>query len=191
MEAIEQQGIFKSAYEAVVFACNFSSQQYALSPMAKILRQGAYGSGRDLIGLDGAAQSGMVLAELQRLDYVRMLTLVARTAPIKDECTCNHACCSGWVVNPARRDAVSQLTDVIIVALDTGVSNRRYREAAVSRYFGEKLKLAEVAERLDIPKRTAERYAMDIRRYLDGLEKAAWTELNERLDEIGMLLPCE
>jgi hypothetical protein len=63
------EGIFASAEEAITFACNYSSQQYALSPMAKILQRGAYGSGRGLVGLDGAGQAGMVFAELERFDY--------------------------------------------------------------------------------------------------------------------------
>ncbi|MGP8437169.1 DNA-binding protein [Paraburkholderia fungorum] len=188
METVKHDGIFKSAHEAVIFACNYAAQQYAMSPMAKLLQRGGSGSGRGLIGLDGAAQSGMVLAELQRIDYVQMLVLVARCAPRKERCECKHACCGGWKPNPLYRDAVSQLTELVIPALGGAFSLRRFRASVIEKFFGEKIKIKEIAGDLNIPPRTAERHASIINAYLKDVEKSAWTEWYGHLDEAGMIV---
>ncbi|CAN7610482.1 hypothetical protein LJR034_004681 [Caballeronia sp. LjRoot34] len=187
MESVKHEGIFRSAHEAVVFACNYAAQQYAMSPMAKLLQRGSSGSGRGLIGLDGAAQSGMVLAELGNIDYVQMLVLVARCAPRKERCECNHSCCGGWKPNPLYRDAVSQLADLVVPALGGVFTLRRFRLAAIEKFFGEKLKMKDVAADLNIPPRTAERHASIINAYLKDTEKTAWTEWYGQLDYAGML----
>jgi hypothetical protein len=188
MEAVQHDGIFKSAHEAVIFACNYTAQQYAMSPMAKLLQRGGNGSGRGLVGLDGAAQSGMVLAELQHIDYMHMLVLVARSAPRKERCECSHACCSGWKANPIYRDAVSQLTDLVVPALAGAFSLRRFRLAVIEKYFGEKIKIKDVAADLGIPPRTAERHASLIKTHLKEAEKTAWTEWYGQLDGAGMIV---
>ena len=188
MEAIRHEGIFKSAHEAIVFACNYTSQQYAMSPMAKLLQRGAHGSGRGLTGLDGAAQSGMVFAELDGLDYVQMLILVAKNSPRKGRCECKHSCCSGWKPNPIYREAVKQLTEMVIPALGGSFSFRRHRHAIVDKYFGEKHDIKAIAEDLGLPPRTADRHASAIRKFLKDAEKDAWTKWCERLDAAGMLL---
>jgi hypothetical protein len=188
MDTLKHEGIFKSAHEAVVFACNYASQQYAMSPMAKLLQRGSTGSGRGLVGLDGAAQSGMVLAELGNIDYVHMLVLVARCAPRKERCECKHICCSGWKPNPLYRDAVSQLTDMVVPALGGVFTLRRFRLAVIEKYFGEKIKVKDVAADLNIPPRTAERHASIIKAYLRDTEKTGWTEWYGHLDGAGMLV---
>lgn len=188
MNAIQNDGIFKSAHEAIVFACNYAAQQYAMSPMAKLLQRGGRGSGRGLIGLDGAAQSGMVLAELQNIDYVQMLVLVARCAPRKERCECNHACCSGWRPNPLYRDAVSQLVDLVVPALGGAFTMRRFRLAVIEKFFGEKIVIKEVASDLNVPPRTAERHASIINAYLKDVEKNGWTEWYGHLDNAGMII---
>ncbi len=188
MQPAKHDGIFKSAQEAMVFACNFSDQQYALSPMAKILQRGPYGSGRGLSGLDGAAQSGMVLAEMEKLDNAHILMLVARCAPKRERCSCTHACCSGWKMNPAYRDAISQLADVVLKEVSAEITNRRFRVAVISKFFGEKITIKEAAADADLSLRTAERHAAAINRYLKDGEKAALTAFYARLDEVGMLM---
>ncbi|MFM0326098.1 hypothetical protein [Caballeronia glebae] len=190
MQAIRHEGIFKSAHEAVVFACNYASQQYAMSPMAKILQRRAGGSGRGLIGLDGAAQSGMVLAELQKMDKAQILAMVARSTPQRERCDCLHACCSGWRVSSMYRDAISELADIVVPVVGTEeVSNRRLRVAIIAKFFGDKtVVIKEVAHSLEITLRTAERQTSVINKYLKEQEKTGWTEFYARLDEIGMLL---
>jgi len=187
MEATHE-GIFKSAQEAVLFACHYSAQQYAMSPMAKLLQRGGSGSGRGLVGLDGAAQSGMVMAELGRMEHLRMLAVIARSAPRREQCSCMSACCSGWKVSPMFQDAVSQLSSACVDALEILPPVHRFRVAVIMRHFGEKLSVTDVSDNLGIPARTAGRHASAIAAYLKALEKSAWADLYDQLSESGMLI---
>lgn len=87
--------LFNNTHEALTFAFNFSSQQYALSPMAKLALQGAgrgaganIGNGKGLVALDGAAQAGMIMAQVERLSSLHRSCIVARYAIKSRECAC-------------------------------------------------------------------------------------------------------
>ncbi|HIC7213968.1 hypothetical protein [Burkholderia stabilis] len=181
-------GIFKSAEEAITFACNYSSQQYALSPMAKILQRGAYGSGRGLIGLDGAGQAGMVFAEIARLDYWQMVALVARKATRSESCDCLSPCCRGWRMTELFREAVSQLADEVARTARDVLPVKEFRVAVLRKYFGDKIHVLDEAEKLGIDEHPANRHATTIRKWIKDLEKNGMTALCERLDEAGMLV---
>lgn len=187
MEAIHE-GIFKSAEEAITFACNYSSQQYALSPMAKILQRGAYGSGRGLVGLDGAGQAGMVFAELERFDYWPLVALMAGKVIRSERCDCGHACCRGWKMTEMFREAVTQLADYVARVLPVVPPVKEFRVAVLMKFFGEKVHVLDVADSLGIKKDAANRHAAAIRKCVREMQKDALTALNERLDEVGMLV---
>ncbi|MPW17893.1 hypothetical protein GCT13_13335 [Paraburkholderia sp. CNPSo 3157] len=188
MEPIKHEGIFKCAQEAIVFACNYSSQQYAMSAMGKILQRGAHGSGRGLIGLDGAGQAGMVFAELQRIDYWQLTTLVTGKLARSERCDCRRACCRGWRLNPVFEEAVNQLADYVALTLNPLPPVKEFRVAVIMKYFGEKVSPLETAKHLGIPKNAAERHITAIRKCVRELEKNGLTAFAERLDEIGMLM---
>lgn len=86
--------LFKSAHDALVFAFNFSGQAFA---RATILPMRAKGIG--LGGLDGAAQAGIIRAEVQTLGKLTEALLTARYAPMWLPCDCGHSCCKGKVKN--------------------------------------------------------------------------------------------
>ncbi len=182
------EGIFKSAQEAVLFACHFSSQQYAMSPMAKILQRGGSGSGRGLIGLDGAAQAGMVMAEVDKLQKPHAWAVKARSAPHREQCSCTSACCGGWKPNPVFNEALSWLADHLVEVLEVLPPLRAFRVGVLARYFGAKLSVADLADDHGIPKRTAERHAKAIVDAMKAIEKAAWADLYVRLEDVGMLI---
>lgn len=182
------EGIFSSAEEAITFAANYSSQQYAMSPMAKILQRGAYGSGRGLVGLDGAGQAGMVFAEIDRLDYWQMLALIAGKIVRSEHCDCTSPCCRGWKMTELFRESVSQLADHVAQVLEVVPPVKEFRVAVIMKYYGEKVHPKDVAERLGIPADAAERHTTAIRKCIRDLQKDGLTAMNERLDEIGMLV---
>lgn len=182
------EGIFTSAEEAITFACNYSSQQYALSPMAKILQQGAYGSGRGLVGLDGAGQAGMVLAEIATLDYWQIVALVARKAIKSESCNCGSPCCRGWRMTELFREAISQLADQVAREARDVLPVHAFRAAVLRKHFGEKVHVLDEAEKLGIDEHPANRHATTIRKWIRELEKNGLTALSERLDEVGMLM---
>jgi hypothetical protein len=187
MEATKN-GIFKSAQEAIMFACNFSSQQYAMSPMAKLLQGPSRGSGRGLVGLDGAGQAGMVFAELQRIDYWQLAVLVTGKLARSERCDCRRTCCRGWKLNPIFEEAVNQLADYVALTLTPVPPVKEFRVAVIMKYFGEKTDPLETARHLAIKKSAAERHITAIRKCIRDLEKSGLTALSTRLDEIGMLM---
>ncbi len=73
---------FSSVYGALTFAFNFSADQYAQSPMSKLVKgNGNLGSGKGLIGVDGAAQAGMIMREVCSLGYAEKMYLIALFTP--------------------------------------------------------------------------------------------------------------
>lgn len=182
------EGIFAGADEALTFACNYSSQQYAMSAMAKIMQRGAYGSGRGLVGLDGAGQAGMVLAEVDRIDYWQAVALMAGKVNRTERCECSHSCCRGWKMAGPFKAAVHELADHVAPALPVVPPVKEFRVAVLMKFFGEKVDPLDVAEKLQIPAHAAERHTTAIRKFVRDLQKDGLTALSERLDEVGMLV---
>lgn len=181
-------GIFRSAQEAITFACNYSSQQYAMSPMAKLLQGPSRGSGRGLVGLDGAGQAGMVFAELQKIDYWQLAALVTGKLARSERCECRRSCCRGWKLNPLFEEAVSQLADYVALTLTPVPPVKEFRVAVIMKHFGEKVHILDRAESLGIKKASANLHATAIRKAIKELEKNGLTAFSERLDEVGMLV---
>lgn len=191
MDAIKHDGIFRSAHESIVFALNYCDQQYALSPMSKLMQRGAYGSGRGLIGLDGAGQAGMVLAELDKLsrqNYSMVLALIARCAQSRMRCACGSACCSHWKANPLWQEAINQLGEYILCALAGSISNRALRIASIQKFFGQKTSIQEIAENVGVSRNTAGEQHGKIVKALKDLEGKAWVSYTTALEEAGMLI---
>jgi hypothetical protein len=187
-ETVKHAGIMKSAKEAVVFALNYTDQQYALSPMAAFLKHSGGGSGRGLNGLDGAGQAGMVWAEIACLPYYQALAIIARCTAHRLRCTCGSPCCSGWRANEMWTQVTSQLCDHSLQALAGHVSNRRLRLASTEKVFGAKVTLDEVAVKVGVSKSTAARQHAKIKDLLRTLEHHGWEALTAALEEKGMLI---
>nr|WKF58809.1 hypothetical protein HUO10_003310 [Paraburkholderia busanensis] len=188
MTGAKHEGIFKDAKEAIVFALHFSDEQYAKSPMAMFLARGAHGSGRGLSGLDGSGQAGMVMAEIIRLNYAEALTLIARCSAKRLRCTCGSPCCSKWTPNPIWTMATSQLCDVSLSAVGTGMSSRAIRLAATEKFFGQKLSIQEIADFCSVSRKTAGEHNARIKEFLKDLEGLAWFNFTDRMESAGMLI---
>ncbi len=191
MDANQHDGIFKSAHEAIVFAVNFGGQQYAMSPMARLMQLGPIGSGRGLGGLDGAGQAGMVIAELCEIEYFSALSLIARCSSSKSRCVCESPCCSGWRENPVWREAINQLTDYVMPALAGSFSARALRVASVKKNFGDKITIQEIAEDVGVHRDTASDQHAKVVKMLKALESKAWADFTSRLETCGMLIKSE
>ena len=200
-QSVKHPGIMRSAREAMVFALNYSDQQYALSPMAMFLKHEHAGSGRGLKGLDGAGQSGMVWAEITQLEYYQALALIARCTQHRFRCRCGSPCCSGWRPNEIWKEVTSQLCDYAVTALGGELSNRRVRLASTEKAFGAKLMLAttervfgakttldDVADHASVSRTTAARQHAKVLDCLRTLEHKGWEKLTAALEEKGMLI---
>lgn len=193
--------LFESAHGALVFAFNFSGQCYD-RPMMNRLASPAIGSGKGLVGLDGAAQAGMIRAEVKTLGKLAESILIARIAPRMTPCSCRSSCCSGHKPNKEWTDAIAILADhVRTTALAGCVSNGLLRREYVVRHFtrkDERISLEALAEKHEIHRDTASAHASKVALLLGGsqakkgkpavpgLEGVAMAAIEDRLREIGM-----
>lgn len=180
--------MFHSTHEALMFAFNFSLQQYDAPPMAKLMR-GAIGSGRGLVGLDGAGQSGLVRAEVMALPGVQQYILAARYASRSVPCDCRKPCCSGQMVGKEYREAIEWLTDYVLRAALTGcTSNHRLRRLLVLRSFGVKAgSLEDISDETGVHRNTVSDQNQRVQKHLRDLEDKAQRAIDDRLRACGMV----
>lgn len=166
---IISEPLFRSAHAALVFALNYSMQQYDRPLMNRVAAGPAKGEGKGLSGLDGAAQAGMIRAELARLAPLHQAVLVASIAPQQVPCECRAACCGGWKTNLEWSDAISELTTAAAAAALAGcVSNGRLRSALIQRLLGAKATLSDLAARHNVDEKTAGAHSAKLKRWLFG-----------------------
>lgn len=195
-----EQGLFDSAHGALVFAFNFSGQCYD-RPMMNRMASPAVGSGKGLVGLDGAGQAGMIRAEVRALGRLAEAILVARIAPRTMPCSCRSACCAGVRPNKEWTDAISILADhVRNTALAGCVSNGLLRREYVVRYFTRKeqrASLDQLSDRHNIARNTASAHNAKVAALFGGsakkngacpgLESAAVAAVEDRFRSVGLI----
>jgi hypothetical protein len=194
--------LFNNAHSALVFAFNFSGQSFD-RPMMNRLAAPAVGTGKGLVGLDGAAQAGFIRSEVQRLGRLAEAILIARIAPSSTPCSCRSICCSGHKPNKEWADAISYLADQVrTTALAGCTANGMMRREYVIRYFTPKNKrrmLDSMAKKFDIDRNTASTHNSKVSSWLGGvpskngnsaiigMEELARNAIESRLIEIGMV----
>ena len=142
--------LFRNSHDALMFAFRFSTQQYALSPMAKLMKTGI-GSGKGLVANDGAAQAGLILARVARMSSLHQACIVARFDPRMEECPC---CQSKDKMTDAYREAIATLTEWSLSAM-TGISIRNMRAAIIRSFFERGVSISDSAKQLGVSKSTA------------------------------------
>lgn len=192
--APKAEPLFKSAHAALVFALNYSMQQYDRPLLNRLAYGPAKEESRGLSGLDGAAQAGMIRAELAHLAPLHQAVLVASIAPQRMPCECRAACCVGWKINPEWSTAVSELTTVAAAAALAGcVSNGRLRSALIQRLLGAKTTLADLAERHDVDEKTAGAHSTKLKKWIFGsrdevgLYDISYSALSARFQRCGWI----
>ena len=194
--------LFDTAHGALVFAFNFCGQAYD-RPMMNRLAAPAMGSGKGLVGLDGAAQAGMIRAEIQRLGKLAEAILIARLAPRAMPCNCSSYCCAGQKPNREWVEAVSVLADhVRATALAGCTSNGILRREYVVRYFTRKedrITLEHLAEKYAVDRNTPAAHSAKVaalfggipakngRDATVGLETVAMNAAEDQLRAVGMV----
>lgn len=151
--------LFDSPHAAMLFAHNFSGGQFAAGALGKLQGTPRIGSGKGLIGLDGAGQAGMILGVLR--DAERgcglgcAMFMAARFAPHTEPCACGSACCAGMKRSRTWDEATRWIADMAIAPLSGRSSNRRLRLGIVRRYYGEWINLSDLADRSGVARNTA------------------------------------
>lgn len=180
--------LFRSAHAALIFALNYSDQIYE-RPLMNRLAAPAPGSGKGLVGVDGAGQAGMIRAELKALGGLHENILVARLAPRQRYCECRGACCSGRKPNPEWVGAVSWLSEhVRVTALAGCLVDYRVRRNCVEIFFGKSLAVAALADDCGIARNTASAHLSRVRKRLKEDEHHAQVAIDDRLRQAGILI---
>lgn len=202
MQIQGENTLFQNAHGALTFAFNFSGQAYD-RPMMNRLASPAIGSGKGLVGLDGAAQAGMIRAEVKAMGKLAEAILIARVAPRTKPCGCRSSCCSGHKPNKEWTDAVAYLADYVRTAVYAGcVVNGLMRREYLVRYFtkkDERTSLEALAEKYEIARNTVSAHNAKVATWLGGvparkdkpaqlgMEQAAFDAIEDRLRGIGMV----
>ncbi len=183
---------FESAHEALVFALNAAIQaDYPRPVMNKMAAPPPVGAGNGLAGLDAAAQSGMIRAEIKLLGRLAEAVLFARYAPRGIPCACRATCCSGHKRNPEWTNAISFLADYVrTTALAGCVTNGMMRQEYVVRYFSAKgrISLEDLAEKHGIVINTVTAHNGKVSKALRTFEHAANEAAEERLRFVGIVV---
>lgn len=199
---VADEALFGSAHAALVFAFNFSGQQYDKSQMARLAATPGR-AGKGLGGLDGAAQAGMIRAELAHLPEPLASILIARVAPHFSPCECRHACCSGQKPNQEWVGAILVLTERALSELSGHLSHYMLRRGIIEKYFGTKHNLIDLADECGVHRDTASAHNAKLMRWLKGApgkgsaaavagaESRAWNLISDRLIETGMVAAKE
>lgn len=162
--------LFDSTWAALAFAFRYSTQQYQPTPMARLMR-GALGSGKGLVGLEGAGQAGIIRAEVEKLPVFEKCAVIARFA-IEDK---------------ERFGAMKELIVPATSCLGTGVHNRRMVDNLVQRYFGARCFLKDLAETHGVHPDTMTQRWSCIKRQLRDLEYRGIDRVEVRLQETGLI----
>jgi hypothetical protein len=167
---IEPEPLFDSAYAALAFAYRYSTQQYQPTPMARLMR-GSIGSGKGLHGLDGAAQAGIIRAEVEKIREFERSAIVARFA----------------VNDREGLSAKIRLIQPATASLGTGVHSRRLVDALVQRYYGKRVHLKDLSEMVGIHPNTMTDRWRCIRRVLTEIEHRGMDMVEARLQQARLV----
>lgn len=168
--------LFKSTHDALVFAFQYAGQQSPKTPLTSLLRTPGLGSGKGLSGVDGAAQAGMILAEVDRLPDDQHNVIVARYGHVLHECPC------------CEQDAPSDEWRLAIDALSRCVElegvHRKVRLMMVERAIcGGRLDIDLLCRRYSLARSTTFKQLAVIKAKLRKIEKIALSNLDSAFFE--------
>lgn len=120
----EQMAVFTDTDAALRFALRFAVQQHSSSELAGL--RGPSHSDTGLNGVDGAAQAGMVRAEMAKLTPTQRAVLIGRYALPDVVCTCRRPCC-GHTPNNEWTAAIAHLARETTPLFSGGMDELRSR----------------------------------------------------------------
>jgi hypothetical protein len=186
--AEQKEPLFHATHGALMFAFNFVHGSLKKSTLAQLLPPGR--PGRGLSGLDGAAQAGMIKAEVDELQAAHKSMIAARFAPANSPCACRSSCCSGYRENREWQEAVHWLAEYTLSEGLTGtISHVRIRRALVTKYFGVRTSLVEIAMACGVNRDTVSANNMRVVDRFKKLERHATEAIDERLVRAGIIEP--
>lgn len=181
---IQDDPIFNTVNGALLFALNFSHGTVKKPGLATLMGGGS--KGRGLGGLDGAAQAGMLLAELEALKPHRTAILVARFTVQSLPCSCARACCKRYRDNPEWLEAIAKVAEACLVVCPP-VTHYRVRLGMILRYFGAKASFKDIAAECRVSRNTVSQINSKVVEWLKLEEKKARWEYEGILKVEGIV----
>lgn len=176
----EAAPIFTSTHNALTFAFNFAHQQYDAPAMAKLMSSGQIGSGKGLVGVDGAGQAGMILAAVWRLPALERHAIIARYGQQPVECRC----CGAERKSDQWQLAVEGLA---AWAVPAGISKMRVRRDLIEMFFLRKGTLKDIATKGGEDRRKLGEQYSAITQRLQQAEAKAQASMDDALRTSGMV----
>lgn len=175
-----ETALFTSTHAALTFAYHYAGQQSPRTPMSKLMQGGALGSGKGLVGVDGAAQAGMILAAVDRLPREQRHVITVRFGDVRDDCPC----CG----QPAPTDEWSDAVDALSHCSELEGVPRRVRHAAIERAIcRRKWDATKLSKDFGLSERTLYRQVATLKKRLGKLENTAVRSLDEFFRATGLL----
>ena len=188
--------LFKSAHAAVKFAVNCGNESHIGRSTVSKLADPPKGADTGLVGLDGVGQAAMVLSMIRSsMDRRQEACLVARCSVHKLSCSCGAACCSRSRPNWTWFEAINFLSMEATLAIEEdrkpgtrGIQdNPAIRQALIAKYFGERVRISELAKACDITDSTVTNHNSKITKMLKKSEGEAWSLIEERLRDAFLI----
>lgn len=178
-----REPVFRSAHEALTFAFRFAGQQSPKTPMTTLMQAagGGIGSGRGLVGLDGAGQAGMVLAALKHLGPEQRFVLIARYGDVRRPCPCcgQPAADQVWLEAVEELSRCEELKDL----------PKQVRHAAIEKAVcRRKLRLQDYAVEYGLSPRTLRHKLAEVKQRFGKVENAAMAWLDDFFRARGVLI---
>lgn len=169
--------MFRSGYEACRFAYSFSGQQYPLSVMAKLMRGLCLGSGRGLVGLEGAAVAGTVKRHVESLPKPLACVIAIRFQPERIKAV----------------EHTAHIVQYVMPALGTGAHHRHMVRSLVCKYFripdsdGRQVQLSTLADQYGLSADTMTRRWRAIKERLREYESQSEGSIDSLLQDAGLI----
>ncbi|MDR3087791.1 MAG: hypothetical protein LBU45_07565 [Azoarcus sp.] len=186
-----QSPLFESTHAALTFAFHFSGQNYQRPVMNRMVKNEP--SGKGLGGLDGAAQAGMIRAEVSALGRIAEAVITARYAPATLDCSCRAPCCCRHKPNPEWRNAIATIADHMrTTALAGCTTTALMRRDYVIRYFSGHPSIDALSARHGLHRDSVSAHVAKVSRALytkkgGGLENEAFSAVDARMKACGMV----
>lgn len=176
-----EQPLFESAHDALLFAFNYAGQQSPRTPLTGLIQRGALGSGKGLHGVEGAAQAGIILAHYATLQKPHQHILRVRFG--RNEQPCPHCQiigpCAEWVEAVDALSRAPELDGVHRAARHLMV------EKAVCGIKG--ISVSAIASNFKLVERTLQKQMQTFRRRMEKLEAEAMNEVDNLLRDMGVV----
>lgn len=178
--------VFRNADHALRFAFDRESKRTQRSYLNRLAAP-SIGGDPSLAGLDGAAQAGMIRAEVAMLGALAESFLKSRFAPKSLQCGCGRPCCRGSLENPEWREAIARLANEVVRPTRTGAHHVGLRFDIVRRYFAGGAKIQDLVKRHGFSRDTVSNHNSWIVRDLKRIENKVMIEIEARLAEMGLV----